>query len=144
MKKRIIAVAVLVALGMVLAAWLYRLAFPHGVLRPTKGMHATMQTQESTIDGTVYRGNHWHLLFVNFPDSPSFSWFTVDMENHFVAVPNGPRRIIGHFYRPMGIGVMLTDPKIQDEWNVFVDGEQAIFSNAVMQCTVGKGSHRTR
>lgn len=140
MKKTTIAISALVAVTLSLATWLYRAAMPHGVLRPTKVMRATMQTKDYTIDGTVYRGKNWNLLYVRFPDSPSFSWFTVDMKNRFVAVPNGPRRIIGNLYRPMGIGVMLTSPKIQEKWSISVDQEIAVFSNDVVQCIVKKGA----
>ena len=139
MKKRII-IAIILITGFLTAIWAYRLFIPLGVLFPTKWMSATMQTQGQTIRGTVYRGKYWHLLFVHYPDSSSFTWFTIDMKNSFVALPNGPRKIIGNIYRPMGIGVNITSDKVGEKWHVTVDGERAVFSNAVIHCTVGKGS----
>ena len=140
MKKRIIASILVLALvlAVALVAWLYRVAMPLGILMPTKSMQATMQTQGQTIYGTVYRSNHPHLLFVRFANPTSYSWFSIDMKNGFVGLPNGPRRIIGNLYRPMGLGVLLTSQKVDDGWHVFFDGNLAVFSNAVIQCNLGK------
>jgi hypothetical protein len=137
---RILKIVVGLVFGVAAATVVWRVAFPEGIIYPTRWQRGVMTTASGAIEGRVYRTGYRPIVLVHFPDSPiAFKWFKVDFERRSVAILNAPRHIVGGVFRPRGIGgVGLLDQKIGEDWQVVVDGETALFSNKTISCRVGK------
>ena len=88
-------------------------------------------------------GSMDHLLYIKRPDVPGFfyRWFAVDMNEElvFVASNLGPSIFGIEFYNPnQAVGIELTQPKLEDNWNVSFNADTIEFHNSTTKVTVLK------
>ena len=84
-----------------------------------------------------------HLLYVkrSGAEDKLYSWFVVDLSQELVFVPAnlGPSIFGIPFVNPnQAVGIELTQPKLEDNWNVSFNEDTIEFHNSTTKVTVLK------
>jgi hypothetical protein len=112
-------------------------------LDPANGWTVEVQTKEGKrIAASIFemRGRR-HVLFVkieeSFDGSEGPSWFSIDVDEEFVADPGNPGEFLYlHFNHDKSLGVTLNDPKMGDSWWFGCTAEVAKFGNQEFKAVV--------
>jgi len=82
-----------------------------------------------------------YYIFVPSPSASRYRWFVVDFSRNVAALPPIGVTLIGGspcVHRDQVLGVLLTDAKTEDHWQVSVTPDDVQFSNADMSVHLTK------
>ena len=122
----------------------------HTARKPLKRVYNYTATSVSSgqpaVAAEVYTaGLMDDLLYIKRPDAPEafYRWFAVDLNEElvFVASNLGPSIFGIEFYNPnQAVGIELTQPKLEDNWNVSFNADTIEFHNSTIKVTVRKAA----
>jgi hypothetical protein len=141
--KKLHVLAALLILGVAMfALWLLWHAPP---LRPSSDYSVTyFVAGELHSDAQLFRPIGFsarYYIFVPSPAESRYRWFAVDFGRHLAARPAvKPRGPFGgpSINRDQPIGILLTQPKIEDTWEVSFTERGVHFSNATLSVSLAK------
>jgi len=135
-KKRLMAVAVIVALVVAVGLWLLWNAPP--LLASSDYLVTYSVSGEPHSDAQLFRAvgiPSRYYISLPSPPAPQYRWFAVDFSNHLVALPAfGVTCPCGSpcVHRDQAFGLVLPDAKTGDIWKVTFVPNGVEFSNATL------------